>query len=170
MFVITELEDRVEIKAAAWNKKASVEEQLHKKYVNKLVGDLGQAMAIHSIISIASYEIHSNILVATVTFQVLFYRFYSEEICIGKILHQDEGGIIVGDSIFKKYEIQASDLFENCDFMGEDGNWVWNYKGNRLVFYKGDLVRLRIKRMRYEDSAVSAYMNEQGLGPCSWWD
>lgn len=168
MFVITELEDRVEIRAADWNKKASVEEQLHKKYVNKLVGDLGQAIAIHSIVGVASYEIHSNILLATVTFQVLFYRFYSEEVCMGKILHQDEGGIVVGDSIFKRYEIHASDLFDNCDFVSEDGNWVWNYKENKLVFYNGDSVRFRIKR--HEDSVVSACMNEQGLGPCSWWD
>lgn len=172
MFVITEIEDNVEIRAAAQNKMASVEEKLHKKYSNKLVGDLGQAISIHDIISIDSYEMHSHVLVAKVIFRSLFFRFYPEEICIGHILSQDENGIILDDHIFKNYEVHPEDLFDDSEFVtsGNKGHWVWNYEGNVLRFYTGDTVRFRIKAVHTENFSVLAYMNEQGLGPCSWWD
>lgn len=177
MFVITEIEDIIEIKAAAKDKKEAVEFELKKKYKNKIVNDLGVAIDIYKILNIKSYEIRSNILVATVVFEILFYRFYADEVVAGKIISQDEDGIIAEDTnnpsgggVFNKYEIFSADLFENCGFCRDTGRWVWNYKGNELVFYNGAKIRFRIKKYIDEEVAVSAYMNEQGLGLCEWWD
>lgn len=172
MFVLTTVNDKIEIRVASRNKRDAVIQELKKKYINKLVEDLGLAVHLHEIINIYEYEIRSDILVSDVTFQLIFLRFYSEEVCSGKIIVQDEDKIIVGDSLFRRYEIQAHDLFENSEFCYENGlnSWVWNYKGNRLVFYNGDVVKFKIKKLRYEDTTVEALMNDQGLGPSSWWD
>lgn len=172
MFVITELEDRVEIRAAAPDKKKSVVRELETRYSGRLVDGLGLAVRLHAVCSIAEYEMHGEKLVASVTFRVLFYRFYTDEISIGTILRQNEDGIVVGDSLFKNYEVQAIDLFENSEFIsdGRKSQWVWNYKNSRLPFAVGDTVKFRIQKTRFEDAKVEACMNEQGLGPCSWWD
>lgn len=172
MFVITELSDKVEIMAASSDKRQMVAEQLRRKYTNRLVDGLGLGVSLHEVLRIHEYEIRDEVLVASVTFQVLFNRFYTDEVCVGKILCQNEDRIVIGNSIFRHYEVQASDLFENCEFEGESRkkNWVWNYKGNRLAFSTGDVVRFRTKKMRFEDAVTVACMNEQGLGPCSWWD
>lgn len=172
MFVITELEDRLEIRAAVENRHKAIETELRNKYCNHLVDELGIGMSLHQICQIKEYGIKGTMLITDVVFQILFYRFYADEVCVGKILRQTEEGIIVEDEFFKQYEVQACDLPENSEYIvqGTKSNWVWNYKGSQLVFYVGDTVRFRTKELCFEDFLVTAAMNEQGLGPCSWWD
>lgn len=170
MFVVTELTDKIEIPAAAPDKRQMVTEQIRRKYTSRLVEGLGLGVALHAVLGVCEYEIRDEVLVASATFQILFNRFYADEVCLGKILHQNEDRIVVGDGIFRHYEIQTCDLPENCEFDGPRKSWVWNYKGSRLAFQTGDAVRFRIRKVRFEDAVVAACMNEQGLGPCSWWD
>lgn len=172
MFVITELEDTVEIRAASEDKAAAVAEQLRLKYCGRLVNELGLAVHLHGVVEIREYVMKNAILEADAVFQVLFYRFYPNEVCTGKILHQNEDGIVIGDGLFRRYIVRQEDLFENCelDADGASPSWVWNYKSSRLVFYTGDRVRFRIKKTRFEDSSVDVCINEQGLGPVAWWD
>lgn len=172
MFVLTELEDSIEIRASSVEKELDVLRRLHQKYVNKLVDGLGLCLYVHEILGILEYEIQSEILVATVRFSAMFQRFYLDETCIGRILKQEEERILIGDGLFSGYEVQAHDLFDSCEFESDanSGRWVWNYKGNHLIFGSGDTVMFRIKGMRFEDSVVGAAMNEQGLGPVKWWE
>lgn len=171
MFVLTDLEDSVEIRASSVEKELDVLRRLHQKYTNKLVDGLGLCLRVHEAMEILEYEIQSEILVAAVRFSAMFQRFYPDEVCIGRILRQEEERIVVGDGLFNGYEIQAHGLFENCEFeSGANSKWVWNYKGNRLTFRTGDTVMFRTKGMRFEDSVVEADMNEQGLGPVGWWE
>lgn len=172
MLVITELEDTVEIRAALEDKTAAVAGQLRLKYCGCFANELGLGVHLHAVVRIKEYVMKGAILVADTVFQVLFYRFYPDEIGTGKILHQDESGIVIGDGLFKRYIVHQGDLFENCEFNTDtaNGSWVWNYKDNKLTFYTGDKVRFRIQRMRFEDSSVAVCINEQGLGPVMWWD
>ena len=73
MFVITELSDSMEIRAASVDKKVAVIEQIQNKYINKLVSDLGLAVHLYKVIDIPEYEIHGEILVASVRFQLILY-------------------------------------------------------------------------------------------------
>lgn len=172
MFVISELEDDIEISAASPDKRAAVLDKLKTKYTSVLIESLGLAVFVSRIVEIVKYAIKSDKLVAHTIFEVVFYRFYQNEIVFGKILKQDEDKILVGDEFHNTYEIVASDLFENCEFLGDetDGKWIWNYKGNQLPFETGDRVLIRIKRLKFDSGIVEAYVNDQGLGPVSWWE
>lgn len=174
MFVITELEDDIEIRVALENKKDIILDKLNSKYVQKLFGDLGKAVSIYDIVDIKSYEIHSHMLLSKVIFRVLFYRFYPEEICTGRIVSQDENGILIDDGIFKNYRVYPEFLFENSEFVFNENNntgyWVWNYENNKLQFCNEEIVRFRIKEYIDDTGHVSVFMDEQGLGPCVWWD
>ncbi|MCA9750330.1 MAG: RNA polymerase III subunit Rbc25 domain-containing protein [Romboutsia sp.] len=145
--------------------------KLEKKYINKLVNNLGIAIHIYRINEIIEYEMIGNILMASTIFEIIFYRFFPEEIITGKIIKQYEDKIIISNPIFNKFEVQASDLFENAEFDIENGSrWIWNYKGNKLRFYTNDIVKFKIKNLRYQDVVVECVMNEQGLGPIVWWE
>ncbi len=174
MFVISELEDNVEVRVALENKKEIILNKLNEKYAQKLVGDLGKAISIYNIVDIVDYKISCNLLITRVIFQVLFYRFYPEEICSGKIVSQDEDGIVIDDGIYRNYRAYPENIFENSEFLydhsTEIGYWVWNYEDNKLIFHDGDIVRFRIREFDNDGYCVSVLMDEQGLGPCAWWD
>lgn len=172
MFVISEIRDTIEIRAAATDKEESIRLRIIKKYVNKMVDELGLGIHLYKINNIFEYKISSENLLADVSFQMIFQRFYSDEVSSGKITAQDEDKIIIEDTMGIKYEVQAQDLFPECEFSYENGicSWIWNYKGNKPIFYNGDVVKFRIKRLRFQDTTVEAAMNDQGLGPSSWWD
>ncbi|KAI4290765.1 DNA-directed RNA polymerase III subunit RPC8 [Pancytospora philotis] len=172
MFVITELEDLVEIRTAAADKQQAVLEQLRRKYCGRLTEELGLGLALHAVVSIGEYRIRGSALATTVVFQALFYRFYADEVRVGKILSQSEDGITIGDANFQHYEVQSCDLLENSEFeaTGARSCWAWNYRDSKLYYYTGDTVRFRIKKLCFAGFTVAAVMNEQGLGPCHWWD
>lgn len=171
MLVLSELLDSIEIRASCQDKEKEVLDKLNSKYMYKMDSCLGLCIYVKDITEILEYEIKSEILIASLKFTVIFLRFYPDEVCYGRILGQDEDKIMVGNGLFNHYECQALDLFENCEFESENNTnkWIWNYKGNKLVFHLGEYVTFRIKNYRPEDSYVEIYMNEQGLGPRSWW-
>lgn len=171
MFVLSELEDMVEIKASCSKREEEVYNALNQKYNNKLAKELGLCIFVMNISEIVEYEIKNEFLIATARFSAIFLRFFPDEIRYGKIIHQDENKITITDGIFESYECQLLDIFENSEYDAEEraGGWIWNYKGNKLIFQTNDLVLFRIKKFREDDLAVDVYMNEQGLGPLSWW-
>lgn len=172
MFVITEIRDNVQIRAASKDKMATVEGHLNKKYLNKLVQDLGLVKSINSISLSKDFKICSHMLLATVRCELLFYRFYPDEICTGKIVSQDPDGLILENFVFGNFRVLASDLFDNCQYgSGQGGDkWIWSYCESRLCFSDGDTVRFRIRQYNAKHGIVFACMNEQGLGPVLWWD
>lgn len=171
MFVISELQDLIEIRASCEDKDKAVMNALKFKYTMKLMDDLGMCVFINKIYRIIEFEIKSEILVANVIFEAIFYRFYEDEVSIGKIVRQEEEKIFLEDGMAILYEVNAMDLFENCEFetIGEHGRWMWNYKENHLPFQTGESVRFKIKK-RNDEHSIEASMNEQGLGPVKWWD
>ncbi len=172
MFVLSEIEDTVEISASSKDKQIAVMDKLKMKYTGKLVDNLGISLFVKEIIEIAEYEIQSEHLIANVIFDVVFYRFYEDEVVFGKIIKQEEEKITIEDDLGSIYEVHAINLFENCEFdnVGDNNRWIWNYKGNQLPFTTGGIVRLKINKLNYKDSVVDAAMNDQGLGHVLWWD
>lgn len=172
MFVVSELQDSVEIRAASQNKQMAVLDELRAKYTHKFFDKLGTCIFIKDIVEISDFELHSSFLIANTTFEAIFYRFYYGEVVVGKIRSQEEEKIVVEDDMGIVYEVHAANLFESCEFDGENENprWVWVYKNNQLPFITGNTVRMRIKQLRESEKVVDASMNEQGLGPIGWWD
>lgn len=172
MFVLTEIEDIIEIRVSTPDRKQAIIDKLQQKYSNKVVGDLGISLFVTNIIEILEYEIQSEMLLVSVVFEMVFYRFYRDEIIFGKVKRQEEEKIIVVDKMLFEYTVNACDLFDNCEFEADEGNstWIWNYKDNKLPFTSDGQVRLRIKTYKIEENICEALMNEQGLGPLCWWD
>ncbi|KAI5150338.1 DNA-directed RNA polymerase III subunit RPC8 [Enteropsectra breve] len=171
MHVISEIEDTVEIRAACSDKTAEALSQIKRKYIGKISEELGIGVHLCKMLADPIYEIHGEMLVATVRFQMVFWRFYYDEICVGEVVAQDEEMIRVADQRFGRYEAQCIDLFENSEYVskGKTKGWVWNYKGNKLAVYNKERVTFRIKKLNFEQNTADIYMNESGCGPIVWW-
>lgn len=172
MFVLTQLQDTVAIKASSKDKNIAVLDKLKIKYTGKFIEKLGLSLFVNQIIEILDFEIESELLISNVIFNVVFYRFYPEEIIFAKITKQEEEKLLFEDELGNIYEVCAQDLFENCEYENGDidGRWVWNYKGNQLPFITGDMVRIKIKGLKEDSNIIEASMNDQGLGHIDWWD
>ena len=100
----------IEIRASSEDKDQAVMDALRSKYTLKFVEGLGVSAHVNKICEISEFEIKSEILIANVTFEAVFYRFYEGEVSIGKIARQEEETFILFDLIMNKY---FANIFNN---------------------------------------------------------
>lgn len=172
MFVIARLLDSVAVRAAEPDKKCAVLDALKSKYLGCVVGDEGLALSLYSVSQSDKYIADGEKLIAHVDFQLLLFRAYADEICVGTITKQDEDSISISNKYFSNFVANSFDLFADSEFVRSEraGNWIWNYKNSRFQFQTGEMVHFRIKNAKINNRMIEVSMNEQGLGPITWWN
>jgi DNA-directed RNA polymerase III subunit RPC8 len=169
MFLIGEVVDRVKVSILPRDREEETRSALAKKYIGKVVEGTGVALRLLGVLKIHEYKIVEDFLIAKVTFQMLFFKLLRQEIVCGTIVAQDGNGIVVRTPFHSNITVPACSLPSNCEMAWKDRSmtWVWTYKGNKLPFRTGDVVRARIENE--EQTSIVASFSEMGLGPLSWW-
>ena len=173
MFILSRIQDKVEISSACRDKKREVFEKLNGKYANKVIKNLGLGIYVKEVERIYYYKISGSLLVAKTDFIILVFKFYNDELLCGKITSQSERGIevelsfygtifIPRENMFKGFEVGTAELKNRTLFY-----WFWRYKGHKLYFNNEEMVRFKVKNSKKQ---VEGRIDETGLGPLRWWE
>ncbi|RVD90878.1 DNA-directed RNA polymerase subunit E [Tubulinosema ratisbonensis] len=169
MLIKIDLQDKVLIPLSSQKINTETLNSLNKKYANKLT-KTGLCICIPLIKKIHYKKIIESAILVKVTFEGLFYRLFSDELCIGKVVQQNEDGILVDVKFIGSVCIPKRYLDEEFSVKQISTNffcWFWKYNENFLYFYNDDIVRFKVV---IENDKIFGRINETGLGPLSWWE
>ncbi|CAI5757909.1 unnamed protein product [Candida verbasci] len=195
MFILSEIEDLVRIPPNTFNIpiQHAITDELHKKYSNKIINNLGLVVSIWDI-----SDIKDGLLkpgdggsYVGVTFRAIVFKPFRGEVLTGWVTECNPMGIKIRLGFFDDIWIPKNYLFEECEFKEVEKAWVWNMDGNELFIDMNEKVRFRVEEENFYNikpktsnealgleepkNKLPAYSliascQEYGMGCISWWD
>jgi len=203
MFVISKMNSIVRIEPKHFNRELpdALSDVLNAKLANKVLKDVGLVISLFDIIEIGeSHVIAGDGASHTkVTFRVLVFRPFIEEVLTGRIKSSTKEGVTLNLGFFDDIFLPASNLQHPCRFDESDQVWVWEYPTedgdhHDLFMDKDEEIRFRVTSESFVDTSpsapdakgkdakaiteeeskipyqIQASINEPGLGLLSWWN
>lgn len=172
MFVLSKVQDKVEIPSFAKNREEVVLKELNTRYANKMLKELGLGICVKSLDRIYYYKIKGYFFIVKVDFVILTFRFYEDELLHGTISGQSDIGVAIRLSFYGVIPVPKENMFREFEAGEADMDnkkifyWFWKYRGHKLYFKDGDVVRFKVRKSR---RGIEGRIDESGLGPLSWW-
>lgn len=194
MFILLELSDLVRVPPQSFSQAtlAAVKDELHKKYSNKVVSNLGLAICVWDILDIKDGLLKPGDGAAYVqaAFRLVVWKPFVGEILTGWVAECSADGIKVRMPFFTDVFIPKDYLFENCIFKPEDSAWVWRPDAETELFIdQNEAIRFRVEEEVFVNTkpqlssealglesnkappyALVASCQTDGMGCVSWWD
>lgn len=196
MFVLSELSDLVRIPPHTFNIpiQHSITDELHKKYSNKVISNLGLVISIWDILDIKDGMLKpgDGACFVETKFRCIVWKPFVGEILTGWVSDCSAEGIKVKLDFFDEIFIPKEFLFENCTFKPAEKAWVWQPDEETELFIdNNEKIRFRIEEeifvnikpkssneaLGLEENvkkappyALMASCQTEGLGCVSWWD
>jgi DNA-directed RNA polymerase III subunit RPC8 len=131
MYVLAEMRDIVHVKPWQFDQdlRLVIEDELNKKYANKVVYELGMCIALFDIKKIEdSYVFPGDGSSHTrVTFRFVVFRPFIDEILVGKVKSCSKEGIYVSLTFFCDIFIPAGNLQKPNRFDEKEQLYIWQY-------------------------------------------
>ncbi|EFC50311.1 predicted protein [Naegleria gruberi] len=188
MFVTVVIKDTLIIKPERFKKDivTAVEDEIHMKYSNKILPDVGLCVSIYDFISIGDPHIYPNQqgnYFVEASFRLIVFKPFVGEIITGRIMGSDpEQGLKVAIGFFNDIYIPPYLLAQPCKYDEETSQWQWIYEDNALPYAHPQEIRFRVNSLTFnttidsnpphEEKApmiITGRANEPGLGLTSWW-
>ncbi|KAJ1499343.1 hypothetical protein HMI54_011369 [Coelomomyces lativittatus] len=184
MFVLSEFKDTIVIhpKDLHLPKRTTIEHTIHKKYTGKLFHQVGMCIALFDLLHVGDGIVQHSEGSAyfKVRFQLIVFRPSRGEIINAQILSSDENGIRASTGFFDDIFIPPDCLPKPHRYDESEHVWIWEYEENSLYLDPGDILRLQVKDMIFEEvrtaekkdhalMKVIGDITSQGLGSLSWW-
>ena len=201
MFVLSKLSSIVRLEPKSFNRPLpdALSEALNAKLANKVVKDVGLVISLYDILHIGESHIMAGDGAShtKVTFRVLVFRPFIEEVLIGKIKSSNKNGLMLNLGFFDDIFVPAEALQQPCRFDESDQVWVWEFPSEDeghvdLFMDPGEEIRFRVTSESFVDTSppgpetkkdikteenkpripyqIQASINEPGLGLLSWWN
>lgn len=203
MFVISKITSLVRLEPRFFSRPLpdALSDALNAKLANKVLKDVGLVIALFDILNIGESHVMAGDGAShtKVTFRVLVFRPFPEEILVGKIKSSNKEGVTLNLGFFDDIFVPAEALQHPCRFDESDQVWVWEYPtedGDHHDLYMdpGEEIRFRVTSESFVDTSPSApnllgkdvksmtdeesnipyqivaSINEPGLGLLSWWN
>lgn len=173
MFVLTEIQDKIEIPVSSKDKSKDIFIRLNKKYANRFIKNVGLGICIHSLKKIHHYRMKNELIMATVDFFAIAFKLYDNELLCGKIAIQNDNGVGIEVGVYGSIFVPKKNMSDEFEVVSKDTNngkvfyWFWRYKEHKLYFVNDEMARLKIKAT---DKVLEGRIDEAGLGPLSWWE
>lgn len=196
MFILTEISDLVRVPPPSFNVPTPValKDELHKKYSNKVISNLGLAVAVWDILEIKDgllKPVDGGAYVET-KFRMVVWKPFVGEILTGWVNECTAEGIKVRMDFFDDIFIPKDYLFEGCVFKPAEKAWVWQPDADTDLYIDvNEQVRFRVEEEvfanikpksssealgletdanRAPPYAIVASCQTDGMGCVSWWD
>ena len=180
----------------------ALSEALNAKLANKVVKDVGLVISLFDILKIGESHIMAGDGAShtKVTFRVLVFRPFVEEVLVGKIKSSNKDGLMLNLGFFDDIFVPSEALQQPSRFDESDQVWVWEFPGEDgdhvdLFMDPGEELRFRVTSECFVDTSppgpkdtkkpevvqeseeqqkipyqIQASINEPGLGLLSWWN
>ena len=135
--------------------------ELHDKYCNKVIPDLGLCIVVHSIIAYDEPQLFHTDPCPYVrcTFRLVVWQPTNNEIITAKITTTDATKIVLSVDFFDNIIIKASQLPQDSTFDPEEKVWVWNNDGQQYYFDPGMTVRFKVLNSSFHNNLVKNSSN-----------
>ncbi|EGV60362.1 DNA-directed RNA polymerase III complex subunit Rpc25 [Yamadazyma tenuis] len=201
MFILTKLSDLIRLPPHTFNVPIhqALTNEIHKKYSNKIIHNVGLAISIWDIEDIKEGLLRpgdggSHV---EITFRMIVWKPFIGELLEGVVTDCNVEGIKVKLDFFDEIFIRKEMLFENCEFKGVERAWCWKPDDeNELFIDLNERIRFRVEEEAFynikprtdnsttrdpeEDEAqktnrtppyaIYASCQAAGTGCVSWWD
>jgi DNA-directed RNA polymerase III subunit RPC8 len=137
MYVLSEMRDIVHVKPWQFDQdlRVVIEDELNKKYANKVLYELGLCVALFDIKNIEdSYVFPGDGSSHTrVTFRYVVFRPFVDEILVGKVKSCSKEGVYISMQFFDDIFIPASNLQKPNRFEEKEQLFIWQYDTGETV-------------------------------------
>lgn len=194
MFILSELSDLVRIPPQSFNipVQKALKDELHKKYSNKVISNLGLAIAVWDILDIKDGLLKPGDggAYVEVKFRIVVWKPFTGEVLTGWVAECSAEGIKVRMEFFDEIFIPKDYIFESCVFRPVEKAWVWQPdEETELYIDVNERIRFRVEEevfvnikpkssseaLGLETSkappyALIASCQTDGMGCVPWWD
>ncbi|EJW01941.1 hypothetical protein EDEG_03598 [Edhazardia aedis USNM 41457] len=181
MFVELQIEEKVPIHPRHGDIKIYIKDYLASKYSTTFVAEKKmRILLVKSLDKIEDYKIIDGLIIPTVNFTILGFKYFESEIIEAKIRKQSVTDIELQIPFLvpnQKILVKMDCFPDDCDYvsvMPKGGYkkcivWFWQYNGDKYYFKNGEKVRVRIDKIDPDGMCIYGSFRETGLGPLSWW-
>jgi DNA-directed RNA polymerase subunit E'/Rpb7 len=157
MFFLLTMKDTIKIAPRKFDKdvRAMLQDQIHKKYSNKVIPGEGLCLFLHSIKHVDKCNLHVSFGEGffRVTFVLVVFRGVTYEVMKGIVVAIDKSGVQIELTFFKDIYITQEEMPEGTMYDYKTNVWVWEFDvENELCGYitVGDEVKLMVLNTEYE--------------------
>lgn len=196
MFILSELSDliRVPPQSFATPVHKVLKDELHQKFSNKVISNLGLAVSVWDLLDIKDGLLRPGDggAYVEVKFRIIVWKPFIGEILSGWVTDCTTEGIKVRMEFFDDIFIPKDYLFESCVFKPVEKAWVWQpdletelyidlnekirFRVEEEVFVNikpkssSEALGLEERENKAPPYALIASCQTDGMGCVSWWD
>jgi DNA-directed RNA polymerase III subunit RPC8 len=184
MFVLADIEDTISVHPSAFGQPSltSISDQINIKYANKILPDVGLCVSLFDILSCSEGKVRfgDGCLYHHVTFRLVVFRPFTQEVLTGKIKSSDEAGIRITMGFFDDIYVPAHLIPKPCAFDHQERAWFWLYEARtdeiaadpllshpdeRMYLDTAEQVRFTIESDEFWDAEPGPIANPTNIPP-----
>lgn len=151
MFVLSDIKDTISVHPSSFGQPAlkSISDQINIKYANKILVDVGLCISLFDILSCSEGKVRfgDGCLYHHVTFRLIVFRPFTQEVLTGKIKSSDEAGIRITMGFFDDIYVPAHLIPKPCAFDHQERAWFWLYEARTEQIAADPLLSQQDERM-----------------------
>ncbi|EPQ27553.1 uncharacterized protein PFL1_05091 [Pseudozyma flocculosa PF-1] len=171
MFVLSELEDTIAVHPNHFGMPTiqAVSDQINRKFANKILQDVGLCISLFDISSCSEGRVRwgDGLLYHKVTFRLIVFRPFTNQVLVGKIKSSDETGIRVTMGFFDDIYIPAPHIPAPSAFDHQERAFFWLFEARtpqiaedpllsapeeRMYLDPGELIRFSVESDQFYDA------------------
>lgn len=161
MFTLVTIKDKIRIEPDHFSKDylIALKDEIHAKFSNKILPEVGLCISIHDILLIGDPYIYpgDGASHTETTFRLVVYRPFVGEILSGKIMACDvKNGIRVSMKFFDDVWIPPYLLPDHSYFQDDEKLWVWKYEEHDMFFDLNEEIRFKVNSVQFHTSEQDA--------------
>ncbi|EFA82502.1 RNA polymerase III subunit [Heterostelium album PN500] len=173
MFHLITIEDKVRIPPNQFNNEIqTIEDEIEKKYSNKVVIDGGLFIALYDILGTGDAYVYSgdggsHLLVRC---RLVVFKPFVGEILEGFIKKSTRDYMQLSLGFFDDIQVLALDLPTQSFYHDEEKLWYWDWNDNQLFFEDRGRVRFKIDTVEWNDAVSQPAPRPKSATPVNQMD
>eukprot|EP00357_Protocruzia_adherens_P024580 CAMPEP_0114995104 /NCGR_PEP_ID=MMETSP0216-20121206/13526_1 /TAXON_ID=223996 /ORGANISM="Protocruzia adherens, Strain Boccale" /LENGTH=200 /DNA_ID=CAMNT_0002359073 /DNA_START=77 /DNA_END=676 /DNA_ORIENTATION=+ len=156
MFLVVEIEDKIEIEPTELNNeyRDAVGQHLERKYLNKAIREEGICVGIQKLNIVDNFvkNVEGNVL-TTVRIKFIVFKPFVGEIIEGIVSGCDQHFLNVSLG-FTEIKIPVGKLMAPAVFDREEELWLWKYDEHDMYYDLGEKIRVKILDVVFKEDKI----------------